>query len=104
MTRAAALFLLLLAACAGPRRELCGSLSDELRAVREKSRECDVPPSSLAADSCGDTSACTDDSNCLRCASFASIAARSTTRCCTTSACRARSRISCSLRCDTCLR
>ena len=64
MTRAAAL-LLLLAACAGPRRELCGSLSDELRAVREKSQECDVPPSALAADSCGDTSACTDDDRAL---------------------------------------
>jgi hypothetical protein len=60
MSRACAPLLLLLgAACAGPQRELCGTLSDELRAVREKSRECDVPPSSLAADSCGDTSACT---------------------------------------------
>ncbi len=58
--RAAGLGLLLLAACAGSRPELCGTVSEELRAVREKSRECDVPLASLVADSCGDTSACTD--------------------------------------------
>lgn len=57
--RAALLLLLLGAACAGQQRELCSALSDELRAAREKSRECDVPPSALAADSCGDTSTCT---------------------------------------------
>lgn len=60
MSRAAALLLLLVSACAGSRPELCGTLSEELRAVREKSRECDLPLSSLVADSCGDTSACTD--------------------------------------------
>jgi hypothetical protein len=60
MIRAGALLLLALAACAGSRPDLCSTVSEELRAVREKSRECDLPLSSLVADSCSDTSACTD--------------------------------------------
>ena len=54
------LLLLVLAGCAGQSREVCGSLSDELRALREKSRECDVSPVALVSDSCGETSICTE--------------------------------------------
>ena len=60
-----ALLALCLTACTGSSRELCGSMSDELRAVREKSRECDLPPSTLVADSCSDTSGCGDNDRAL---------------------------------------
>ncbi len=60
MSRAAALVLLLVTACAGSRHEVCGTLSEEMRAVREKSRECDLPLSSLVSDSCNDSAACTE--------------------------------------------
>ncbi len=65
LRRSVAALLLLGAACAGPQRELCGTLSEEMRAVREKSRECDLPLSSLIGDSCGDTSACTANDHTL---------------------------------------